>query len=265
MRRRRRKRSSGLKTAGWINHADPLVSIIIPAMNEGRRIARVLREAAKVHPRSEIIVVVNGSTDNTAKVASRYGGKVIHFEEPLGHDVGRRKGAEAAKGGVLLFMDADIPIKAADLIPFVKSILQGTDVALNQYAGPVAGREAHPVVVAKHTLNAMLSRPDLGGASLTAVPHALSRRAIEQMGCDVLEVPPLALAKAVTAGLEVRAVHHVPVGRMNTRRPKFKGLDPLGSLVTGDHLEAVQWLLDEKGPRAGFTDLGRQRERVQHI
>ncbi|WP_458006685.1 hypothetical protein, partial [Escherichia coli] len=45
-----------------VNHPDPIVSIIIPAMNERATIASVLREASRVHPRSETIVVVNGST-----------------------------------------------------------------------------------------------------------------------------------------------------------------------------------------------------------
>ncbi|WMT40205.1 glycosyltransferase [Paenibacillus sp. D2_2] len=194
---RRRKRGLGSGTRKQasrilpkiVNHYDPVVSIIIPAMNERARLPSVLREAGKVHPRSETIVVANGSNDGTAEIASALGARVIHFTEPLGHDVGRRVGAEVARGQVLLFMDADMVIPAAELRPFVKAVLSGVDVALNGYSGPVGRQTAHPVVVAKHTLNAWLSRPDLHGASMTAVPHALSRQALSAIGSKLLEIP----------------------------------------------------------------------------
>ncbi|MNS19049.1 N-glycosyltransferase [compost metagenome] len=246
-----------------VNDPQPLVSIIIPAMNERRTIAGVMREAAGVHPRSEIIVVANGSTDGTAEIAGKHGARLLFYPDPLGHDVGRRIGAEAAKGKVLLFIDADMLIAARHLKPFVDAVLSGTDVALNDYSGPVERKDAHPVVLAKHTLNALVSRPDLKGASMTAVPHAISRRAVEIIGFPALEIPPLAQAMAVTLGLGIKLVHPVPVGRLNAPRPKIKGTDSLTSLVIGDHLEAVSWLVDKLGPRAGYGDMGRQRRRLR--
>jgi len=250
-----------------VNHPDPIVSIIIPAMNERATIASVLREAGLVHPRSETIVVVNGSTDGTAELAEACGAHVIHVPEPLGHDVGRRVGAEAARGQVLLFIDADMVIPARELRPFVNAVLTGVDVALNSYSGPVRGKVAHPVVLAKHVLNGVLQRPDLRGASLTAVPHAMSRTAVDTVGLDALEVPPLALAKAIRLGLNVQPVHTVPVGKLNPARGRIgkKGsrVDPLTALVAGDHLEAIHWLLLQQGPRGGYSDLGRQRGKVR--
>ncbi|MFD1178298.1 glycosyltransferase family 2 protein [Paenibacillus puldeungensis] len=250
-----------------VNHPAPVVSIIIPAMNEKATLRGVLREAGQVHPRSETIVVANGSTDGTAEVAEKCGARVIRTAEPLGHDVGRRVGAEAARGSVLLFMDADMIIPARELRPFVESVLSGVDVALNGYSGPVNLKDTHPVVLAKHALNALLSRSDLTGASLTAVPHALSRQAAEQIGLEALEVPPLAQVKAILLGLNVRAIHTVPVGKLNPvrgrRRENGKRHDPLTTLVVGDHLEAVHWLISRQGLRGGFGDLGRQRSKVR--
>ncbi|WP_433943970.1 glycosyltransferase family 2 protein [Paenibacillus sp. SN-8-1] len=264
----RSRRGSRLKTRTkriWhvVNDPQPLVSIIIPAMNERRTIAGVIREAARVHPSSEIIVVANGSADGTAEIAGKHGARLLYYPYPLGHDVGRRVGAEAARGKVLLFIDADMVIPARDLRPFVEAVLSGADVALNDYSGPVGRKDAHPVVLAKHTLNALLSRPDLKGASMTAVPHAISRRAVETLGFSALEIPPLAQAMAVTLGLDIKPVHPVPVGRLNARRPQIQGTDSLTSLVAGDHLEAIRWLVDKLGPRAGYGDLGRQRGRLR--
>ncbi|WP_240431912.1 glycosyltransferase family 2 protein [Paenibacillus aceti] len=246
-----------------VNHPNPLVSIIIPAMNERTRLPAVLREAGRVHPCSETIVVANGSTDSTAEIAAAIGAKVLRYAEPLGHDVGRRIGAEAARGEVLLFIDADMIIPAARLRPFVNAVLSGMDVALNGYSGPVNRTDAHPVVIAKHTLNAWLARPDLQGGSLTAVPHALSRRAVLAIGSKSLEVPPLAHTVAIVKGLDVRIADMVDVGRMNPVRKPFGGQDPLTSLVVGDHLEAIHWLIQERGQRGGYRDLGRLRSKVR--
>lgn len=250
-----------------VNHDDPIVSIIIPAMNERATLGRVLREAGKVHSRSETIVVANGSTDGTPELAEKCGARLIRVPEPLGHDVGRRVGAEAAAGQVLLFMDADMVVPAKELRPFVQAVLSGIDVALNGYSGPVRRREVHPVVLAKHVLNGLLLRADLKGASLTAVPHALSRKALEWIRPEALEVPPLALTKAILLDLKVEVVHTVEVGRLNPVRARQeeqgKRVDPLTRLVAGDHLEAVEWLIRQQGARGGYSDLGRQRGRVR--
>lgn len=250
-----------------VNCDDPIVSIIIPAMNERATLGRVLREVGRVHPRSETIVVANGSTDGTPELAEKCGARLIRIPEPLGHDVGRRVGAEAAAGQVLLFVDADMIMPARELKPFVQAILSGVDVALNGYSGPVQRREVHPVVLAKHVLNSLLLRADLKGASLTAVPHALSRKALEWIRPEALEVPPLALTKAILLGLKVQVVHTVEVGRRNPmrtrRKEQGKWVDPLTRLVAGDHLEAVEWLIKQQGARGGYSDLGRQRGRAR--
>lgn len=244
----------------------PVVSVIIPVMNEQRTLAGVIREAAKVHPKTEIIVVANGCKDGSARLARRLGAIVLEYKEPLGHDVPRAIGARHAKGDVLLFVDGDMVVPARDLRPFTAAVLSGMDVALNDYNGPVQSQEVHPVVSAKHALNSFLGRPDMKGASLTAVPHALSRRAVLTIGFDALEKPPLAQVAAVLGGLEIQAVHAVNVGRLNRSRTRHRQEgegDLLASLVIGDHLEAAQLLMNRLGPRGGFPDLGRLRERAR--
>ncbi|MHA6534642.1 glycosyltransferase family 2 protein [Paenibacillus sp. BAC0078] len=245
------------------NHPEPYVSVIIPAMNEAGTIAKVIAGARGVHPRCEVIVIVNGSADNTAEIALSLGARVISFEQPLGHDVGRSLGAEEAKGEVLLFTDGDLPISASQLRPFVAAVKRGVDVALNDYSGPVRSKFPHPVVLSKYALNIMLGRPDLKGYSLTAVPHALSRRALNTLGTSLLSRPPLAYAQAVLDGLLVKAVHNVPVGKLNAVRRKRGGTDPLREVILRDHADAVGLLLERKGDRAGFSDGSRRREMVR--
>ncbi|MCM3175093.1 glycosyltransferase [Paenibacillus sp. MER 99-2] len=259
-------RRKGTKTYRYVIPAmersehSPLLSVIIPAMNEEKTIGKVVRFARRICRNSEVIVVVNGSTDGTARAARAAGARVISYTEALGHDGGRRAGAMVARGNVLLFTDADIPISPDQLAPYVQAIMDGTDVALNDYNGPITRNPIHPVVEAKHVLNSMLTRPDLQGASMTAIPHAISRKALEVIGAGCLEIPPLAQAKAVVGGLQVRAVHHVPVGRMNAvRLRKRRSADLLSQVILTDHLTAIKWITDTLGSRGGHSDLERVR------
>lgn len=241
----------------------PLVSAVIAAVDEFETLPRVLTEARRVA--GELVVVANGPDDRTARAAEAAGGRVVRFGERVGHDVGRALGAEVASGEVLLFLDADLPVPAADLRPFVSAVTEvGVDVALNRidrYIHPDA--RLHPVNAAKRFLNATLGRPDLGCASLTAVPHALSRRALAALGAPALAVPPLALARALLGGLAVEAVHPVDVVRPNARRPGLNlgRSSPVEQLILGDHLEAIHWVLARReDPRGGLSDLGRRRD-----
>jgi hypothetical protein len=243
------------------NHPHPYVSVIIPAMNEAGKISAVIAEARAVHLETEVIVVANGCKDQTAAVAERMGAKVLSFPEPLGHDVGRSIGAQAAKGRILLFTDSDMVIPSGELRPFVQAVQSGVDVALNDYTGPIDRQPVHRVILAKYTLNSMLGRSDLRGASMTAVPHALSRRALETIGASELSIPPKAQAAAVNRGLRVEAVYRVEVGRLNPGR--IAGGDPLEMLVLGDHLEALEAVMAERGVRGGYHDGGRRRSVVR--
>ncbi len=244
------------------NAESPKVSVIIPAMNERKTIGAVIRQSYQVHPETEVIVVANGSTDGTAEIAQRIGAKVIHLPNALGHDVGRSVGAKEAQGEILLFTDADIVIKTKDFIPLTKAVEDGVDVALNKYLGPTGKTHVHSVVLAKHALNILVSNPKLKGASLTTIPHAMSRYAMDLIGADNLAVPPKAQAIAINKGLNVRAVHEVNVGKSNPRRGRTKGKDPIEGLIVGDHLEAIDWFISKTGVRGNRSDLTRNRESV---
>jgi hypothetical protein len=241
----------------------PYVSVIIPVMNERRTLKKTIREAFRVHPQAEVIVVVNGSTDGSLDIARKSGAKVLVYDHPLGHDVGRSLGAREAQGNILLFIDADMVIPAAKLRVFAHAIAKGADVALNDYSGPVKKAVVHGVVLAKHALNLLLGRPDLEGSSMTAIPHAISRKALSIIGTSALSVPPLAHTKAIHGGLKVERVIHVNVGRLNPTRMKRERKHSLEPLIVGDHLEAIQWWLRKTDARGGYDDSVRQRWMVR--
>lgn len=219
----------------------PKVSIIIPVMNERKTLAAVIRQARRVHRDTEVIVVCNGSVDGSIQIARKLGVRVIRYERPLGHDVGRSVGARAASGDILLFLDGDIAIPAPQLFAFVKAIEAGADVALNKYVGPVHNKPIHPVVLSKHALNLILGKPELRGMSMTAIPHAISRKALERIGAENLAVPPKAQAMAAAYGLQIEAVKYVRVGKNNPGKRRWHSVQ---DLIVGDHLEAVHWYLN---------------------
>lgn len=237
----------------------PAISAVIPAQNEERTIAGVIGSVRQLGSSVQIVVVVNGSTDRTADIARSMNAEVYECEEPLGYDAGRLYGAGKAKGDAILFLDADFAVSAGVLQPFVTAVLKdGVDLALNRQ--PVAIRsDSYPTIVFKYMLNRVLRRSDLSASSMTAVPHALSRRALDALRCGELSIPPLAQAKLAEAAFRVRRVAHVPVSRMNRKRSRASK-QFVTDLILGDHLEAIWHVLERRGSRGGFTDLGRRRQ-----
>jgi len=224
------------------------LSVIIPAQNEEGTIEKVIQEARKIEPQ-EIIVVVNGSTDNTEKIAKQCGATVIVYEEALGHDVGRAIGAQASTGDILLFIDADFPIADEDLLPFSQAISNGVDVALNDLnnLNLLTNSPFYVVDIYKYMLNLACNRKDLGIGSLVAVPHAISRTCLDGIGWDVLLNPCLAHAKVILEGYNVSCVHFVDVIKPNRIRPDqhyaSEGHPQAVLRINGDHLEAIAYLI----------------------
>jgi glycosyltransferase involved in cell wall biosynthesis len=84
------------------------ISIIIPAYNEERYLARCLASvAAQAEPPAEVLVIDNNSTDRTAAIASNYPFVKIIYEPKQGRVFARNAGFEAAKGSILARIDAD--------------------------------------------------------------------------------------------------------------------------------------------------------------
>lgn len=238
------------------------LAVVVTACNEAATIGSVIREARALNP-DELIVVLNGCTDGSLAVVRTIPGvTILHYPEPLGHDVGRAAGAAAADADILLFLDGDLAIPARRLRPFVEAVRRGADVALNgldRHLGPF--NRWDDVTRMKAFLNRALGRPDLGAASMTAVPHALSRRAAQRLGPGTLAVPPKAQAMAIAAGLSVRIGGSVDVIRRNRLREANTGAsNPVARMIIGDHIEALWAVMDIMGPRLAHPDAARRRD-----
>ena len=85
----------------------PDATIIIPAYNEEEGIAAVITQLKELSENYEILVVDDGSTDNTYKLATDTGVKVIRHPYNKGNGAAIKTGARHAEGDILLFMDGD--------------------------------------------------------------------------------------------------------------------------------------------------------------
>lgn len=183
------------------------LSVVIPACNEASTIGAVISEVHQLQP-AEIIVVVNGSHDQTAQIAKKSGVTTLEFAEPLGVDTGQAVGARLARGEILLFVDADFVIPAMDLYPFVRACQQRWDIALNDQSSFLqAARTDNVVVAARQGLNLAANRKDLGIGSMLVVPFAMRREAFAPLGWPLLACPPKAQMAAMLAGLTIQLVH----------------------------------------------------------
>jgi glycosyltransferase involved in cell wall biosynthesis len=100
----------------------PDVTIIIPAHNEEEGISDVITQLEELSGNYEILVVDDGSTDNTHKLASDTGVKVIRHPYNKGYGAALKTGIRNAKADIVLFMDADGQHKPSDiekLIPYI--------------------------------------------------------------------------------------------------------------------------------------------------
>lgn len=84
-----------------------MIAAIIPAHNEEKNIARVIRALKQVSSISEVIVVDDGSQDDTAEVASREGARVIR-QTNTGKAGAMAAGARSTRADILFFADADL-------------------------------------------------------------------------------------------------------------------------------------------------------------
>ena len=83
------------------------LSIVIPAKNEATAIGGIVEVARAEYPDAEVIVVDDGSADDTADTAEQAGAIVVKHPESLGNGAAVKSGARAARGDILALMDGD--------------------------------------------------------------------------------------------------------------------------------------------------------------
>ncbi len=107
--------------------AAPLVSVVIPTFNRQRIIGAAIQSAlGQTYPRMEVIVVDDGSTDDTGAVLRSFGEAIrVIRQENAGPSAARNRGVECAAGEIIAFLDSDDawhPTKVARQVAVLESL-----------------------------------------------------------------------------------------------------------------------------------------------
>lgn len=107
----------------------PVCDLVLPCRDEGRALAELL---PRVPESFRVIVVDNGSVDDTAAVAERYGARVVREPRP-GYGAAVHAGVLAATAEHVAVMDGDGSFDPADLRPLIRAVADGdVDLALGR-------------------------------------------------------------------------------------------------------------------------------------
>lgn len=210
------------------------LSIIIPAYNEARYIAILLERILQVDLgplglTREIIVVDDGSRDDTARIAESFAGVRVVRKPNGGKGSAVRAGIAQASGDFLIIQDADLEYNPADYVPMITALLSGTaDVV---YGSRYLGRGRMP----GQGLGAYL-----GGRSLSAVAWIFTGRYLTDTvtAYKLFHRTDLAALSLNTTGFELdheitarllalgKRITEVPISYMPRTRAEGKKIGP---------------------------------------
>jgi glycosyltransferase involved in cell wall biosynthesis len=106
------------------------LTVIIPAKDEAAIIGDVVSSVRAAYRNAEIIVVDDGSSDDTARIARDAGARVVSHPVSLGNGAAIKAGARVAGGDILVMMDGDGQHKAENIPSLIRKLDEGYDMAI---------------------------------------------------------------------------------------------------------------------------------------
>lgn len=108
-----------------------LISIVLPAKNESSGLEKVLPEIQRIIKRDHEIIVVNDGNDiDTQLICQKYDCKCVTHQRSLGNGAAIKTGARAARGDIIVFMDADGQHKPEDIPTLLAKLAEGYDMVV---------------------------------------------------------------------------------------------------------------------------------------
>jgi glycosyltransferase involved in cell wall biosynthesis len=153
------------------------VDVVLPCLDEAAALPGVL---AALPPGYRAIVVDNGSTDGSPRIAAAHGATVVH-EPRKGYGAAVHTGLELSRTEVVCFLDADGSLDPADLVPLVSAVHDSARLAVGRRV-PV-GRGVWPwhARAGNHVLAALLRRRGLPVSDI-APARAVRRQDLLELG-----------------------------------------------------------------------------------
>ena len=107
-----------------------MLSIILPCLNEARSLETLIPRLTQTYPDAEIIIVNDGSNDDSAEITKQAGAKVVTHPYSKGNGAAIKTGAREASGDILVFMDADGQHDPKDIERLLIELESGHDMAI---------------------------------------------------------------------------------------------------------------------------------------
>ena len=104
--------------------------VVLPAKNESAAIGQTIADIRARFPEIKILVINDGSTDDTAQLAEAAGARVVTHPYSKGNGAAIKTGARAAQGDVIVFMDADGQHDPADIARLLARLQEGYDMVV---------------------------------------------------------------------------------------------------------------------------------------
>ena len=216
---------------------DPLVSVVIPCLNEAGNIeaciamARAGLEAGGI--RGEVIVADNASEDGSGELAERAGAVVVH-ERRRGYGSAYLAGFAAARGRYIVMVDADLTYDFKEIPRFVRELEEGADFVVGDRMDNI-----HPGAMP------WLHRY-VGNPVLTRVLNLFYRTGIKDAHCGMR-----GLRRDILPRLDLRSTGMEFASEMVIRASK-------------ENLEIRQFPIEYR-PRAGESKLSSFRDGWRHL
>ena len=105
-------------------------TIIIPAKNEASSLDQLLPRIQKTAKELDILVVDDGSTDNTLEICKKYGVETLSHRRSKGNGAAIKAGARRASREIIIFMDADGQHDPEYIKPLIEEMTCGTDMVI---------------------------------------------------------------------------------------------------------------------------------------
>ncbi|MGZ7066782.1 MAG: glycosyltransferase [Methanobacterium sp.] len=215
---------ASIKNTG--SHSKMSVSIVIPAYNESSSVGNIIKIVKKLDIVNEVIVVDDGSTDDTAAIAEKEGAIVIKHATNSGKGAALNTGFKNSKGDIVAFIDADLKNLTSDqVVKIIEPILDGkadiTKTKFKRKAGRVTELTAKPLL--KFFFPELNYEQPLSG-QFAALRSFLNKIKFEEdYGVDV----------GIVLDADVRGVRirEVDIGKIEHKHSPIKGLNIMANQV----------------------------------
>lgn len=194
-----------------MNDKNPELSVILPCLNEEQALGSCINAVKKIieenHLEAEIIVVDNGSTDNSREIAKEKG-VILACEKERGYGSAYLKGFEIAKGKYLFLADSDGSYDFNEIAAFAACLKEGYDFVIgDRFKGKIE-RGAMPC-----------SHKYIGNPLLSGISRLFFKTKIHDVHCGMRAITKEALLKLglKTKGMEFASEMVVMAGKKRLR------------------------------------------------